>query len=140
MDLIIKICDELEREQKDNLDIVKVKEKILHHIQDDSSLLQLKAELNVHKRYDEEMDIFYTKIIALVSFIISLLLGLHQVININTTFVKIVDILFFIIAVLTIMIIVIILVTKWITIQYYKIGNRTKWLKILEVVLDDIEK
>lgn len=138
MDLIIKICDELEREQKDNLDIVKVKEKILHHIQDDSSLLQLKAELNVHKRYDEEMDIFYTKIIALLSFIISLLLGLHQVIN--TTFVKIVDILFSTIAVLTIITIVILLVTKCITIHYYKIGNRTKWLKILEVVLDDIEK
>lgn len=138
MDLIIKICDELEREQKDNLDIVKVKEKILHHIQDDSSLLQLKAELNVHKRYDEEMDVFYTKIIALLSFIISLLLGLHQVIN--TTFVKIVDILFSTIAVLTIITIVILLVTKCITIHYYKIGNRTKWLKILEVVLDDIEK
>lgn len=100
--------------------------------------MQLKAELNVHKRYDEEMDIFYTKIIALLSFIISLLLGLHQVIN--TTFVKIVDILFSTIAVLTIITIVILLVTKCITIHYYKIGNRTKWLKILEVVLDDIEK
>lgn len=139
MNLILNICDELEKEQKNDLNIQKVKEKLNNKIKENEyNLLQMKSELNICIRFDDDMNIFYTKIIALASLIISMLLGLYQVVH-KEIVSELIGYGIILITIVIICTIACILLVEFVVTCKNKIGNRTKWLRVIEVVLNEID-
>lgn len=134
MDDLIKLCDDLEnyRKRKAGVDdeIICVKSKLKCYIGEDyNKILKLKAEIKLHSK-DTVFDG-----IEIMSFIISILaLGLNIVGNVSDGVSK--EYAVFVTFALSIIAIFCILFSH----LGRKNGYRDKWIRYIEIVLEDIEK
>lgn len=144
-DEIIKICDELDEEKKHtlyNFDPIKsTKDTLENHINDNyDNYLQLKAELDIHLKFNENTFTNLAFIFSFFSLITTLVMNIFNIWNILKCKNSINDIGNAAIFVNLFFLILIFILTSSIYCNYNKNTKREKWLSYINYALESIEQ
>lgn len=141
MDKLIEICDELERKNS-KCDIKKVRDKLEEYIGNDyDKILQLRAEIEKHKNYEEKNITHYSLFFSVFSVIMGASYNVYSIYKELTTgnskIVIGILIVWISISLIAAVILIYIICNICEKIFNYK---RDNWISYISVVLNDIEK
>lgn len=136
MDDLIKICDELENCSKSKIcirnEVVCTKKVLKRYVGSDyDKILKIKAEIDIHKDFDS---ITLNGLSLLVSFITLLVTVIYNICAGTKTGILV----YFAYAVLCMVILLVI--TTIILVFQRKTSSRSKWIKYISVVIEDMKK